>query len=45
MITMRSRKPWREGVERRPPVEILVELRAIEQEILRAIVELERILR
>jgi hypothetical protein len=42
---MHRRKLWLEGVERRPPVEVLVELRAIEQEILRAIVELERVLR
>ena len=45
MISMYRRKPWLEGVERRPPVEIPVELRAIEPEILQAIVEPGRILR
>ena len=45
MSTNRCRTPWLRMVEHRPPLEILAELRAIEQEILQGIEELEGMLR
>ena len=52
MVTCHPSRSWRcwpglihEKVEHRPPLEILAELRAIEQEILQGIVELEGMLR
>jgi len=45
MSINRCRTPWLKTVEHRPPLEILAELRAIEQEILQGIEELEGMLR
>lgn len=45
MSTNRCRTPWLKTVEHRPPIEILAEPRAIEQEILQGIEELEWMLR
>ena len=41
MISMHRRELWLEGVEHRPPLEVLAELRAIEQEILQGLEDLE----
>ena len=45
MISMHRRELWLEGVEHRPPLEALAELRAIEKEILQRIEGLEGMLR
>jgi type I restriction enzyme M protein len=45
MSINRCRTPWLKTVEHRPPLEVLVEPRAIEQEILLGIEELEGMLR
>ena len=45
MSINRCRMRWLKRVEHRPPLEILAELRAIEQEILQRIEELEGMLR
>ena len=45
MSINRCRAHWLKRVEHRPPPEILAELRAIEQEILQGIEELEGMLR
>ena len=45
MSINRFRTPWLKMMKLRPPLEILAELRAIEQEILQGIEELEGMLR
>jgi type I restriction enzyme M protein len=45
MSINRCRTPWLRTMEHRPPLEIRAELRAIEQEILEGIEELEGMLR